>query len=298
MSTKMLVYENICCWYELIWQEYPPGIGLRIHKEFIENHKVDFEKSPRAKFFAESLKIPDFGGNFNGNIGFGGILKYKGEKDGFIDFVAEIPQIKKKTNKKCGDCKGTGKKRHYPDEKCLFCGGTGQEWTMDWNEVSQISASFTVLTGWLRFCETETSVAYPQLLTVHTITQEGMGGGSLSGDISIPMHNWLKSLGESVELTDAMRAMEIAHNKMYGLSEYARYRFNAYTSDGKFIVNCPGDACGLHPSGWYENKEQGFEFSCHNVDTPMQQIMLLSALAILQNIARKEIKQKLYPLRD
>ncbi len=257
LDPKMIIHENVPCWSELLYQESPPSIGLRIHKEFIESNKVDFEKAPIVKFLAENLKIPAFSQNFNGNIGFGGILKHKGEKDGFIEFMAEIPQVKKKTNKKCTDCKGTGKRKYDHDEKCLFCDGTGREWTMDWKEAYAISASFSVLTGWLRFCEIETSATYPQLLTVLTITQQDMHGGSLSGDISIPMHNWLKSFGERVELTGMIRAMKIVYDKMYGLTNSNQYHFNAYTASGRFIANCPGDACGLHPSDWYENKDQG-----------------------------------------
>lgn len=44
-----------------------------------------------VKFLTENLRIPAFSENFNGDIGFGGILKRKGEKDGFIEFMAEIP---------------------------------------------------------------------------------------------------------------------------------------------------------------------------------------------------------------
>lgn len=290
MDPVMIKYRDAHCWYELLWRENPPSIGLRIHKEFIESNKIDFEKAPMIKFLAKNLRIPAFNGDFTKDIGFGGILKRKGEKDGFIEFMAEIPQVKKKTDKKCTDCKGTGEKKYDRNEKCLFCDGSGREWVMDWKGVYAISASFSALTGWLRFCEIETSATYPQLLTVQTITEQDMHGGSLSGDISIPMHKWLKSLGERVELTGMTRAMKIAYDRMYGLSNSNQYRFNAYTANGRFIANCPGDACGLHPADWYENKGQGFELSCHNVDNPMQQIMLLTALAVLHSMARKEIK--------
>ncbi len=292
MDPIMIRYKDARCWYELLYQENPPSIGLRIHKEFIESNKIDFGKVPMVRYLAEKLRMSAFSGDFTRDIGFGGILKRKGEKDGFIKFMAEIPQVKKKTDKECTDCKGTGKRKYDPDEKCSFCDGSGREWIIDWKEAYAISASFSVFTEWLKFCEIETSSAYPQLLTVQTITEQDMhgGGGSLSGDISISMHNWLKSLGERVELTGMVRAMKIAYDRMYGLSNSNQYRFNAYTANGRFIANCPGDACDLHPADWYENKGQGFKLSCHNVDTPMQQIMLLTALAVLHSMARKKIK--------
>lgn len=291
MNIKMIMRENVPCWYGLVFKEDPPSIGLRIHEEFIENKKVDFEKAPMIKFLAESLRIPNFRGNFNKDIGFGGILKHTGDKDGFVEFMAKIPKVKKQTNRKCTDCEGTGKRKWGDqDEECLFCEGSGLQWIMDWKDTTAISASFTVLTGWLRFCEIETFAFYPQLLTVQTITEEGPHGGSLSGEISIPMRNWLESLGERAELSEMTRVMKIAYDRMFGLRDLNMYRFDAYATNGRFIANCPGDACGLHPSDWYARKEEGYEFSCHNVDSPAQQITLLAALAALNNRARKEIK--------
>lgn len=184
----------------------------------------------------------------------GGILKYTGSKDGFSGFIVKIPKVKKKTGEKCYDCGGTGRRNWGGlDEKCLFCEGSGQKRTMDWEEAVAISASFTVLTVWIRYCEIETSAPYPQLLTIQTITQQGPHGGSLSGDISIPLRNWLEFLvvnsqGER-KCPEMVQAMMTAYKRMLGLRDFQRYDFNAYiTSGGRFIANCPGDACGLHPS--------------------------------------------------
>ncbi len=305
MSIKMIVHENVPCWYELSWKANPPAIILRIHKDFIESKsKINLEKAPIVEGLARELGLSAFGGNFSKDIGFGDIFKRTGEKDGFTEFVAEIPKVKKKTDKKCHDCAGTGKRKWgNQDEECLFCEGSGQEWTMDWKEATAISASFTVLTVWLKYCEIETSASFPQLLTVQTITQGGPHGGSLSGDISIPLRNWLDfcsrldcytmpNIRTERKCPKIIEAMTIAYDQMIGLRDYQReFSFNAYvTEGGRFIANCPGDACGLHPSDWYDNKGQGFEFSCHNVDSPMQQITLIAALAVLHDIARKKIK--------
>lgn len=290
MNPKMIIHETVPSWYELLWKEEPPSIGLRIHKEFIESNKIDFKKAPIVKYLAESLRLSAFSGNFNKDIGFGGVLKHTEERDGFGEFVAEIPQIKKKTDKKCTDCNGTGKRKYDPDKKCMFCDGSGIEWIMDWKDAFVISASFSVLTGWLKYCKIETSAPFPQLLTVDTITKEDMHGGSLSGDISIPMRIWLESLGERVELTEMTRAMKIAYGRMFGSHDHNMYRFDAYATNGRFIANCPGDACGLHPSDWYARKKEGYEFSCHNVDSPAQQITILAGLGALINRAQEEIK--------
>jgi hypothetical protein len=62
---------------------------------------------------------------------------------------------------------------------------------------------------------------------------------------------------------------------------------------GGLCIDCPGDACGIHPDTYaeYDIKEgRGYKFTCHNVDTPMQQITLIAGLAALHDCTRKEIK--------
>lgn len=55
------------------------------------------------------------------------------------------------------------------------------------------------------------------------------------------------------------------------------------------MLNCPGNACGIHPVIHWEEGENGYKFSCHNVDTPMQQLTLLAGLATLHDKARQEM---------
>ena len=206
------------------------------------------------------------------------------------EFFIKIPKVKKTTNEKCSHCNGSGKNDDL-DEDCFFCDGTGKDYIMDWRLAETISASFTVLTKLLWNCKTDTSAASPQLLTVDTTTREGMHGGSLDGKISIPLRIWLSSFNSRTEIPEVVQAMITAYDQMLGLRDFHIFNFRFYVRDnGKFIADCPGDACGIHPSNWYAEKGKGYEFSCHNVDTPMQQITLLSGLATLHDKARKEIK--------
>lgn len=289
MKIRLILYENIPCWYEISWQEYPPALILAIHKEFIESKKdIDLENIPISKSLATDLHLQPFKGNFETNIGYGGVFRRIGteEKNDFMRYATEIPQVKKTTRGKCKDCKGTGKCSWNDEGECLWCGGTGKDWYMDWSGVNAISASLTVLTTWLHYCEIDTSAAFPQLLIVDTITKNGMHGGSLGGDISIPMYDYLRSLGERVRFPKAIQAMITAHSKMVGGNEFYSSNFNAYAEKGHFIINCPGDACGLHPSDWYKHEGNGYEFSCHNVDSAIQQITLLAGLATLHDMVR------------
>ena len=290
MNIKLITYENIPCWYDLSWDESEKALILSIHRDFIEGNKIDLGKAPILQPMTERLHLPPSSWDFSKNIGFGEIFERIGEEDNFIKFRAKIPQVKKLTGNKCKECKGTGK-RSWGDnnEKCLYCNGTGKEWTMDWKDVKAISATLTILTIYLRHSDTETSAPYPQLLTVQTITEDGMHGGSLSGDISIPLYNFLKTFGEHAELSKAIRAMKFAHDTMVGNKELYQHSFGAYVKNGHFIINCPGDACGLHPADWYAHEGHGYEFSGHNVDSAIQQITLLVGLATLNDMARREL---------
>lgn len=90
-----------------------------------------------------------------------------------------------------------------------------------------------------------------------------------------------------------IQAMKTAYKRMFGPDHIDEYSFHAYVAykGGWLNVGCPGNACGLNPtSQGVTEKGKGYEFACHNVDTPAQQITLLAGLAALHDKARKEMK--------
>lgn len=287
---KCITEENIPSWYELSWQEKKPAIILRIHKDFVKNLDVKIEESLIVKSLIEDFSFKEFSSDFTRDIGFDKVFKHAGEKNGFVEFLIKIPKVKKRTNEKCSHCKGTGYDQDL-DRECFSCEGTGKDYILDWYPAEAISASFTVFTTPLNWkCETDTSANFPQLLTVNTITREGMHGGSLDGKISIPLRKWLSYFDDHAEIPEMLQAMKTAYNQMTGLRDYHQFGFQVYVKGGGFVADCPGDACGIYPSDWNMKEGKGYKFSCHNVDTPMQQITLLAGLAVLCDKARKEIK--------
>ena len=59
------------------------------------------------------------------------------------------------------------------------------------------------------------------------------------------------------------------------------------------MFDCPGNACGIHPTEVDLRYDLGgYEFSCHNVDSPAQQMALIVGLAALHDMARKEMKPR------
>lgn len=288
---KPITYKNIPCWYELSWDEKIPAIILRIHKEFIENLRIDLQNHYMARSLMEKFKFSEFASDFNGDVGFNKVFKRQGERDNFIEFLIKIPSSEKGIKEVCYSCKGSGKDK-YSGEECFFCDGTGQKFIRDWSQAYTVSASFTFFSAFLQFPEKETSASFSQLMTIQTITAREMHGGSLSGEVSFLFKRWLMSLGDDdVELPEVNNAMQIAYKKMYELTDYERHSFYALKRGiGRFITSCPGNACGLNPENWYDDQDKGYHFSCHNVDTSLQQITLLTGLAKLHDMARREIK--------
>jgi len=60
--------------------------------------------------------------------------------------------------------------------------------------------------------------------------------------------------------------------------------------NGSFFLSCPGNACDISTVDWWHRKSgEGHDLDCHNLDTPAQQITLLSGLAVMHEMADKDI---------
>jgi hypothetical protein len=289
-----ITFSDSPCWHELSWQEKEPAIILRIHEDFIKSIDFNLQDSMQVKSLKEDLKLPDFSDNFDEDFGFDKVFKHIGKKDGFVEFLVKIPQVKIITGKKCPECGGSGKNKEI-DLECHYCNGTGKEEILDWSLIYKISATFSAISPLMSFYRKGSSVFFPQLLTVYTITKKDMHGGSLSGNISNPLKEWLfhhfKDGEEIPEITEAMR---VAYGTMLGFDDYnnSQLRF-VVRQDGRFSSDCPGDACGLYPDTWDFEEGRGYRFNCHNVDNPIQQLTLITSLAVLHDMVRKGMKSNL-----
>lgn len=289
---RILTREEVPCWYELSWREKESAIILRIHKDIVESIKPIPQDSPMAIGLMEEFSFASFAGNLNQDFGFESVFRFQEEQDDFVEFFIKIPVVRRKTDTPCDRCDGSGKDAFLEDRECLSCDGSGKEHIYDWKPAFAISASFTLLSRILEFPEEDTSAPLPQLLTVTTMTGKHMHGGSLGGTYGIAFCKWLRHLGARTNVPEVVQAMKVAYDRMVGIKEFDEHYFTAYIANenGWLNIDCPGDACGLNPSHGSIREERGYEFSCHNVDSPMQQITLLVGLAALHDKARKEIK--------
>jgi hypothetical protein len=284
--------DIIPCWYELGWKEDVPALVLRVHKDFIANPPVEVKTdSPAVVYYQERLGFSSFVADFTKNFGFDDALINQGEKNDFVEFLIALPQTKWKTDQPCEECTGSGVDQFRDGEKCYWCKGDGKKREISYSAVEAISASLNIAFTTLSLYEEEVSSRLPQLMTIMLATERGMNGASLGGNFTPSFSYWLKASEEDQRVCLlVIEAMKKAYDRMWGIEGYDSYDFRAdLKSGGGLCTSCPGDACGIHPSSWSSvgQDDTGYEFSCHNTDTFLQQITLLSGLACLHDLARK-----------
>ncbi|MFA5432512.1 MAG: hypothetical protein WC319_06520 [Candidatus Paceibacterota bacterium] len=296
---KMLNYnvnkKRVPCVYEISYKKCkegnPPCIVLRIHEEFVEANKdlVPFD------FFIKKLQddhnLGEFSSLTSDFFGFDNAIKRKEkDSDGFIVYEIEIPKFRIETSELCERCGGTGWDENL-DDKCLLCRGSKYKISFNWKPLSAISASLHILSVMMETFNEQTSVKNNQLLTFQLSCGKGMGRFPIWGHYGIDFCSWLNSFGTSYhQFDEVLKEMEDVYLYIYNGEE--GWGFQAYVEEKAWlIISTPGDACGIHPVNDYNwELGRGRDFSCHNMDNPGQQIIILVALAVLSDMARKHIK--------
>lgn len=286
----MLEYQNLPMWSRLEFVEDTPAVDFIVHKDAV--HYVD--ELNKAKF---KEKLVDEGGRW----GFGeGCLLRSEDEDGSTRFRIPAKPFKFVLDEPCDRCRGTGEGEF--SDKCLYCDGGGKKTKIDWKEGMAISLSMSLLTDCfneLMIGDKKTSSSRLQIMAPFTGTTEMYF--PVHGYYSPAFVKWLRSKGEThssptfmPDVVDAMisvwKVMEAVKDDNLYPYDRGQFWFNTYDS-GWLNISCPGDACGLHPSGSHiDSGEVGYDFSCHNMDNPMQQLVLMAALARFEMNCRKEIE--------
>ncbi len=282
-----IVVDDEPCWYELGWEKQGPALILRVHNDFIRHVRSVPASAPIVTHFKEKFKFGSFSDDFSGDFGFEGAFIRRGEENGFTVFAIPMPKVKVITDEPCRSCKGSGESE-FGDGVCLLCSGTKKRDKYVWHEAYAISATYTFFSNIALFPEQQTICQAPQLMTLQTMTEYDMHGGSLGGTYGKHVTAFLSTHGPHTALPYMIDAMKAAYDAMIGLREFDKHSFLADVAyeNGWLNVSCPGDACGLHPSHYGTEKGRGYEFSCHNVDNPAQQITLLAGLGALHDVVR------------
>lgn len=299
--------NDLPCWYELLFRYEAsfvssitnPVILLRVHNDFVEKSQEISSDSPFIWDYQEKLGFKTLFDKFHGSLksgkdfGFNGAFKYRGKNGEFTEFLIEIPEVKKYTGQFCERCGGSGIDKSFDFEKmCLSCHGEGKRFIYDYKNAFVVSASFTVFFQIANFFEIsgeKTNSALKQLMAIETETNHGDYGGGIRGVYSPYFFKWLKGVSDR-KLPEVKKAMiDVWKKFMNKVDDFNSYGFIVDISDkGGLILDCPGDVCGIQPSSFCGKENQGYEFNCHNVDSPAQQITLISGLAALYDIERRK----------
>ena len=124
-------------------------------------------------------------------------------------------------------------------------------------------------------------------------------GHAVGGYVSSRLRKWLRAEGEKATGEHAplpppvVKAMQETWKAVSGTT-YRKSREGcggSISKDGRFLLVCPGNACDLaiYPDQVFRGgSELPVRFSCHNLDTAIQQLTLLAGLAKLCELARSE----------
>lgn len=132
-----------------------------------------------------------------------------------------------------------------------------------------------------------------QLLQITGLSLEGgLGGCALGGFIGQHLGRWLAARGNDEEMTaNIVRTMERTWARLNGRripSSLREFRFRIF-ENGTLWLHCPGDACEVACGDlmWDKNRGRGYALNVHNMDSPMQQLTFIWALAKVCQLARE-----------
>jgi hypothetical protein len=285
--------RNVPCWFGISFKDNPLSIAVEVHKDIINL----LEDKRMILFLQEKFGFQGFSKMADEEQFFGfdhaGIKNDVGE---FVEIFFVIPPVDIVTNDPCPHCKGTGEDDYFK-RPCSYCEGTKKKISHDYKSISAVSASLSVLFRCTQIYspDKETASKVDQLIALDVVCLNEMGGSGIGGVWSAEFCDYLcwlfnnqgRAKNVMKEASEAMKAVyhHCYYRKDKDLYEdefWARVEANAW-----LIINFSGDRCGIHPSERALFR-RGCEFSCHNVDTAVQQLGLLAALCVIHSKARED----------
>ncbi len=263
------------------------------------NHRQFIEEAPHSDaepFLRSYLQSSDIDPLFDHcetklgqkTFGFGDSIKRISEDEIWLTYQIQIPQIRFETGATCNECHGTGFRFFGEEtdesEHCFHCDGTKKKMVAEWENGRKICQTLSALFSILEF-PLEKDASSPEKQYFSIVTGLADRGCYLGGQMSPSFINLLRLLskkGEHYELQPVIEAMKEVHKKMFmSVRNYHKHSFKAWVLDGNLVIDCPGDACGIHPSPYVGDIRDGYgtEFTCHNLDHVDQLLTLLSGLA-------------------
>jgi len=262
-----IVRDDIPVWYDLDITEGNDALLIHMHQfafNFIQKHLLSSARTIEYMENDKELELPSFISSTEKVWGFGKILRWVESKEtNWHTLKCPLPAIFKPGGKIC------------------------------WKQAFHVSATLNALFVCLLHPDLHQSGSENlQLLIVDGFhTAVGIYGGALTIALSKPMIRWVsKQPHESYnqEITDSMQAV---YENMWQKEDLSGLRNECYAhfSQPKWVnLNCPGNSCGLDPQDYYDGDDpKWYRLIPHNTDSPMQQLILLSGFAKMNQLARK-----------
>lgn len=296
---KFLMHEDIPRWYHIFWNNDICGLCIRVHRFFFAHceHK-NFE--PYFKGIDKAVHYRPLFDSYEPMIGqtrFGindSIVLIKEDAE-WMTYRIKLPCILQTGNLACEKCDGTG--RRYPEEPqceevCWQCDGTKTQRSHDYDEVQKTCFSLAIFLNALQFPIERDDIftLEKQLFTLTSCCIQKAHGHSVGGYASPEFVRFWETLSNSsehhVELPTVKDVMKKVHETLFGeLKSYYRHGFDCWTRGGQIILRCPGDACEIHTDADRRiGNGHGEEITCHNLDSGVQQLTLLSGMAELSSL--------------
>lgn len=283
---KILIDQTLPCWSKMLWTPSPASVSFLIHQDILpilDSLTKDHHRISHYLEYGPFIHESDHWGID------GSLEKIVDTNSDFIEFRIPIPRVKSLASESCSSCNGTGEDLEF-QFACISCQGTGHPIDYDWKSIHAISASIAILTDSINHFPPEENTSSTQIQLMSPVGFKMRDAHPLFGQMSRELVNWFRSNKDTI-LSEPTNAVRIAWRTMMNEPD----DFNSYTleviirDEGRFHISCPGDACEIFPDPMIIDETRGYEFTCHNLDSPIQQLTLLAGLASLEMQARKEL---------
>ncbi len=276
---QMFRQKDTPAYYELDVVDEGRTILIHIEKSMWERTIALFRASPFLRDCQRNLKIPEF--IFPGPLpwGFGPFfapLRREDLDSAWVTVTCELPQL-------------------FRDS--FYANDDKDPSLMAWQRGTSLCASLHVLFYTMEYLAFQTEglaqTSSKQLLevTVGIRADTDRRIHFISSQLSNRGYDWLEKQAPNSELAFITFQMRAAYQRIFGKEELDRYDQCYIHADITYPCSISfstvGDRTGL---GSYTNRKQeyGLDLYDHNVDSPMQQLVLLIGLASLHAQMRKE----------
>jgi len=303
---KLIQYDRIPRKYHLRWDSNQEAIIVDVHRDCLRFVKVISRDAPWIQNIIQTHDLDGLFDSFSSDLagdffGFNYALQKTRDSGDYLEFRVPLPRIKMPTHYACEHCAGTGESidEWREGEKCLRCDGSKIQHTYDWRAAYAITSSLGLLFAILDVDE-DTSAKEYQHATVSVIARHGQHGSGIDGYFGADFIDYVVSNQfelKHIIVKNVLEAMIAAETHMWGNGyTHARGTIRVDCDSSSIGLTVPGDACGINTGFYSRRPGEGREFSCHNVDSPLQSLTLLAGLASFVGQASFYIDTKLEKL--